>query len=86
VGVFVLGRLFCEAWGKEAPKMQAVFNDFLEVSHVQLYFSCLWTLVSCITFKYSNLYRSDIVSLEGKTFFYFAFSVVILSVAPWHLS
>ena len=34
VGVFVLGRLFHEAWGKEAPKMQAEFNDFLEVFHV----------------------------------------------------
>jgi hypothetical protein len=31
VGVFVLGRLFREAWGKEAPKMQAEFNDCLEV-------------------------------------------------------
>ena len=35
VGVFVLGRLFREAWGKEAPKMQAEFNDFLEVFNVQ---------------------------------------------------
>jgi hypothetical protein len=86
VGIFVLGHLFREAWGKEAPKMQAVFNDFLEVFYVQLYFSCHWTLVSCITSKYSNLYRSDMVSLEGKIFFYVAFSVVILRVAPWHLS
>jgi hypothetical protein len=31
VGVFVLGRLFREAWGKKAPKMQTEFNDFLEV-------------------------------------------------------
>jgi hypothetical protein len=31
VGVFVLGRLFREAWGKEAPQMQAEFNDCLEV-------------------------------------------------------
>ena len=35
VGVFVLGRLFREAWGKEAPKMQAEFNDFLEVFNGQ---------------------------------------------------
>jgi hypothetical protein len=27
--------LFREAWGKEAPKMQAEFNDFLEVFNVQ---------------------------------------------------
>lgn len=31
VGVFVLGRLFREAWGKEAPRMQEEFNVFLEV-------------------------------------------------------
>ena len=50
VGVFVLGRLFREAWGKEAPKMQAEFNDFLEVFNGQgnafqeLYdFFCLWS-------------------------------------------
>ncbi|KAJ4813012.1 RNA ligase isoform 1 [Rhynchospora pubera] len=30
VGVFVLGRMFREAWGKEAPRMQGEFNDFLE--------------------------------------------------------
>ncbi|RXI04526.1 hypothetical protein DVH24_038800 [Malus domestica] len=30
VGVFVLGRMFREAWGREAPKVQAEFNDFLE--------------------------------------------------------
>jgi len=31
VGVFVLGRMFREAWGTEASKKQAEFNDFLEV-------------------------------------------------------
>ncbi|KAL5581190.1 hypothetical protein UlMin_013632 [Ulmus minor] len=30
VGVFVLGRMFQEAWGAEAAKKQAEFNDFLE--------------------------------------------------------
>ncbi|XAR59778.1 hypothetical protein NMG60_11015745 [Bertholletia excelsa] len=30
VGVFVLGRMFREAWGAEASKKQAEFNDFLE--------------------------------------------------------
>ncbi|KAM0861973.1 hypothetical protein ACQ4PT_045558 [Festuca glaucescens] len=30
VGVFILGRMFHEAWGKEAPKMQAKFNAYLE--------------------------------------------------------
>jgi hypothetical protein len=28
VGVFVVGRLFREAWGKESPKMQADLTDF----------------------------------------------------------
>ncbi|KAL5198823.1 hypothetical protein ABZP36_002335 [Zizania latifolia] len=36
VGVFVLGRLFREAWGKEAPRMQAEFNDFLEKNHISV--------------------------------------------------
>ncbi|PRQ36277.1 putative 2',3'-cyclic-nucleotide 3'-phosphodiesterase [Rosa chinensis] len=30
VGVFVLGRMFREAWGSESARMQAEFNDFLE--------------------------------------------------------
>lgn len=30
VGVFVLGRMFHEAWGTQAAKKQAEFNDFLE--------------------------------------------------------
>ncbi|KAK6926834.1 tRNA ligase, phosphodiesterase, partial [Dillenia turbinata] len=33
VGVFVLGRMFQEAWGVEATKKQAEFNDFLERNH-----------------------------------------------------
>ncbi|KAF1897287.1 hypothetical protein Lal_00034990 [Lupinus albus] len=33
VGVFVLGRMFREAWGIEASKRQAEFNDFLEVKN-----------------------------------------------------
>ncbi|KAI3908655.1 hypothetical protein MKW98_006807 [Papaver atlanticum] len=34
VGVFVLGRTFREAWGTEAFKKQAEFNDFLERNHI----------------------------------------------------
>ncbi|KEH30066.1 RNA ligase, putative [Medicago truncatula] len=34
VGVFVLGRMFHEAWGTEASKKQAEFNDFLEKNHM----------------------------------------------------
>ncbi|XP_073004035.1 tRNA ligase 1 isoform X1 [Typha latifolia] len=34
VGVFVLGRMFHEAWGKEAPRMQTEFNEFLERNRV----------------------------------------------------
>ncbi|KAM0856683.1 hypothetical protein ACQ4PT_048956 [Festuca glaucescens] len=36
VGVFVLARLFREAWGKEAPKMQAEFNDCLEKNRISI--------------------------------------------------
>ncbi|KAM0863572.1 hypothetical protein ACQ4PT_044515 [Festuca glaucescens] len=36
VGVFVLGRLFREAWGKKAPKMQAEFNDCLEKNRISI--------------------------------------------------
>ena len=35
VGVFGLDRMFHEAWGKEAPQMQAEFNDYLQVFHTQ---------------------------------------------------
>ncbi|KAJ3670139.1 hypothetical protein LUZ60_010463 [Juncus effusus] len=34
VGVFVLGRMFREAWGKEATKMQAELNDFLAKNRI----------------------------------------------------
>ncbi|XP_057956592.1 tRNA ligase 1-like [Malania oleifera] len=34
IGVFVLGRTFCEAWGTEAGKKQTEFNDFLERNHM----------------------------------------------------
>ncbi|CAM0947539.1 unnamed protein product [Alopecurus aequalis] len=36
VGVFVLDRLFREAWGKEAPKMQVEFNDYLENNRINI--------------------------------------------------
>ncbi|KAI4979001.1 hypothetical protein ZWY2020_015754 [Hordeum vulgare] len=35
-GVFVLARLFREAWGREAPKMQSEFNDFLEKNRISI--------------------------------------------------
>ncbi|XVF04971.1 hypothetical protein REPUB_Repub05bG0129700 [Reevesia pubescens] len=34
VGVFVLGRMFCEAWGTKAGEKQAQFNDFIERNHM----------------------------------------------------
>lgn len=34
VGVFVLGRMFLEAWGSEARRKQAEFNDFLEKNRI----------------------------------------------------
>ncbi|KAF6992570.1 hypothetical protein CFC21_009550 [Triticum aestivum] len=36
VGVFVLDRMFREAWGKEAPKKQAEFNDVLEKKRINI--------------------------------------------------
>ncbi|GJZ07019.1 tRNA ligase 1 [Tanacetum coccineum] len=36
VGVFVLGRVFREAWGTEASKKQAEFNEFLERGHMSI--------------------------------------------------
>ncbi|KAH6787039.1 RNAligase [Perilla frutescens var. hirtella] len=34
VGVFVLGRMFREAWGSQASKKQVEFNEFLERNHM----------------------------------------------------
>ncbi|XP_077247868.1 tRNA ligase 1-like isoform X2 [Tasmannia lanceolata] len=34
VGVFVLGRMFLEAWGVESRRKQAEFNDFLETNRM----------------------------------------------------
>ncbi|CAM0877320.1 unnamed protein product [Alopecurus aequalis] len=36
VGVFVLARMFREAWGKEAPEMQAEFNKYLEENRINI--------------------------------------------------
>uniref|UniRef100_A0ACD5Y6D5 Uncharacterized protein n=1 Tax=Avena sativa TaxID=4498 RepID=A0ACD5Y6D5_AVESA len=36
VGVFVLDRMFHEAWGKEAPQMQAEFNDYLQENRINV--------------------------------------------------
>ncbi|KAE8656713.1 putative exonuclease V-like [Hibiscus syriacus] len=36
VGVFVLGRMFREAWGSRAGDMQAQFNDFIERNRISI--------------------------------------------------
>ncbi|XP_039066009.1 tRNA ligase 1-like isoform X2 [Hibiscus syriacus] len=36
VGVFVLGRMFREAWGSKAGEMQAQFNDFIERNRISI--------------------------------------------------
>ncbi|KAK6247552.1 hypothetical protein QUC31_019117 [Theobroma cacao] len=36
VGVFVLGRMFREAWGTKAGEKQAQFNDFIEHNHMSI--------------------------------------------------
>ncbi|XP_047080662.1 tRNA ligase 1-like [Lolium rigidum] len=35
-GVFILGRIFREAWGEEAPKMQDEFNHYLTKNRVNI--------------------------------------------------
>jgi hypothetical protein len=46
VGIFVMVRLFREAWGRKAPKMQVEFNDFLEVIISSLGYFVLCTFYS----------------------------------------
>ncbi|KAK1614422.1 hypothetical protein QYE76_019939 [Lolium multiflorum] len=36
VGVFILARMFREAWGEEALKMQAEFNDYIEKNRLNI--------------------------------------------------
>ncbi|KAL6979293.1 hypothetical protein U1Q18_020958 [Sarracenia purpurea var. burkii] len=63
VGVFVLGRTFREAWGTEARKKQAQFNDFLESNHM-----CIsMELVTAVLGDHGQRPRDDYVVVTAVT-------------------
>ncbi|KAH7862977.1 hypothetical protein Vadar_011746 [Vaccinium darrowii] len=63
VGVFVLGRMFREAWGAEAHKKQAQFNDFLERNHM-----CVsMELVTAVLGDHGQRPRDDYVVVTAVT-------------------
>ncbi|XP_010253547.1 PREDICTED: uncharacterized protein LOC104594775 [Nelumbo nucifera] len=63
VGVFVLGRIFCEAWGIEARKKQAEFNEFLERNHM-----CIsMELVTSVLGDHGQRPRDDYVVVTAVT-------------------
>ncbi|PSR85123.1 Arginine biosynthesis bifunctional protein ArgJ beta chain like [Actinidia chinensis var. chinensis] len=63
VGVFVLGRMFREAWGAEASKKQAQFNDFLESNRM-----CIsMELVTAVLGDHGQRPRDDYVVVTAVT-------------------
>ncbi|XP_021734193.1 tRNA ligase 1-like [Chenopodium quinoa] len=63
VGVFVLGRTFREAWGSQASKKQAEFNDFLERNHM-----CIsMELVTAVLGDHGQRPREDYVVVTAVT-------------------
>ncbi|XP_021746101.1 tRNA ligase 1-like [Chenopodium quinoa] len=63
VGVFVLGRMFREAWGSQASKKQAEFNDFLERNHM-----CIsMELVTAVLGDHGQRPREDYVVVTAVT-------------------
>ncbi|KAK4762391.1 hypothetical protein SAY86_008159 [Trapa natans] len=63
VGVFVLGRMFQEAWGSVAAKKQAEFNEFLEKSHM-----CIsMELVTAVLGDHGQRPREDYVVVTAVT-------------------
>ncbi|XP_076947085.1 tRNA ligase 1-like [Bidens hawaiensis] len=63
VGVFVLGRIFREAWGTEASKKQVEFNQFLEREHV----SISMELVTAVLGDHGQRPREDYVVVTAVT-------------------
>ncbi|KAI3687795.1 hypothetical protein L1987_81498 [Smallanthus sonchifolius] len=63
VGVFVLGRIFREAWGTEASKKQAEFNEFLEREHM----SISMELVTAVLGDHGQRPREDYVVVTAVT-------------------
>ncbi|XP_074311540.1 tRNA ligase 1 [Silene latifolia] len=63
VGVFVLGRMFREAWGIQAKRKQAEFNDFLERSRM-----CIsMELVTAVLGDHGQRPRKDYVVVTAVT-------------------
>ncbi|XP_048324076.2 tRNA ligase 1 isoform X1 [Ziziphus jujuba] len=63
VGVFVLGRMFRDAWGAEAAKKQAEFNEFLESNHM-----CIsMELVTAVLGDHGQRPREDYVVVTAVT-------------------
>ncbi|KAL3850759.1 hypothetical protein ACJIZ3_012641 [Penstemon smallii] len=63
VGVFVLGRVFREAWGSQASKKQAEFNEFLELNR-----RCIsMELVTAVLGDHGQRPREDYVVVTAVT-------------------
>ncbi|CAA0811963.1 RNAligase [Striga hermonthica] len=63
VGVFVLGRMFREAWGSQALRKQAEFNDFLERNRM-----CIsMELVTAVLGDHGQRPREDYVVVTAIT-------------------
>ncbi|KAH6814067.1 RNAligase [Perilla frutescens var. frutescens] len=63
VGVFVLGRMFREAWGSQASKKQAEFNEFLERNRM-----CIsMELVTAVLGDHGQRPRDDYVVVTAVT-------------------
>ncbi|XP_075635217.1 tRNA ligase 1 isoform X2 [Castanea sativa] len=63
VGVFVLGRIFHEAWGTQASKKQSEFNDFLESNRM-----CIsMELVTAVLGDHGQRPREDYVVVTAIT-------------------
>ncbi|KAH9622860.1 hypothetical protein KSS87_012910 [Heliosperma pusillum] len=71
VGVFVLGRMFREAWGIQAKRKQAEFNDFLERSRM-----CIsMELVTAVLGDHGQRPRED----YGEIHFLYLFVTVVVT-------
>ncbi|KAJ9178168.1 hypothetical protein P3X46_010077 [Hevea brasiliensis] len=87
VGVFVLGRMFHEAWGTAAAKKQAEFNEFLERNRM-----CIsMELVTAVLGDHGQRPREDYVVVtavtelgNGKPKFY-STPELIAFCRKWHL-
>ncbi|XP_024026356.1 tRNA ligase 1 isoform X1 [Morus notabilis] len=87
VGVFVLGRIFREAWGAEAAKKQEEFNEFLERNRI-----CIsMELVTAVLGDHGQRPREDYVVVtavtelgNGKPKFY-STPDIIAFCRKWHL-